>query len=867
MDDIRRRLAEIDKQLARGPIYYHQQIITTAPLLFCSVGMMAGIVIQNYLSIPVWVWLLAAVCTTISIASLVTRRLRLVRDTNHSYIIPYLALVCFACVGAIRLASFNRPKLNDIRKFVGNEPNSATIRDLIETTKDANLPKLASIRGVIETEPYIEKQNWQFAKFKYSDLGSSFYLRVTEAEMTTGWAKTTGLVRVRVNEPLMDLKAGDYVQMYCWLDRFKNATNPGEFDLAKYLARKGVFVGASVESRQAIELLQTEQGRLLTRIRTRLSAVATDRLAGELPTEDPTRGLVEALLLGSRSNISKDVYRSFEETGLLHFISLSGMHLAIIAGIAWWLAKLAGLMKRGQATVCIITVVVFVLTVPPRDPTIRAAIIVIVFCASFFFRRRPSSLNSLSLAAIILLLARPTGLFEAGWQLSFVSVLGILAFGRRIHFFLYNKIAGHPWIKDSLTTRPFFKIVARPGPAILALFTTGLSAWVGSAGILLYHFYTINPLTSIWTVAAFPFVALILTFGFLKILFSFALPTLAGLLGSAVSLLAAALIWIVKFIAGLNISEILIGHTPIWLIFLYYALVLFAGFCWFKRPMPKRIIFTVTAIAILTYLGAIKWQRMYREDLTVTVLDVGHGQAVLAEMPGQTNILFDAGSSSRDDIGTRAVLPFLRYKGIGKIDSLLISHGDIDHINGIPEVNDDCRIEFFYANKAFKQENKPTVKFLQTLIAVKDINAMSEAIGPVKIKTLWPDSETCQNNQISSNDKSTVTMIEYAGRRVLICSDIEKFAQGELLRLYPDLKADVVIAPHHGSAKTTQRSFLEKLGPEVIITSCTKTACEKGQVIKLSKNISSYYTGTDGTVMVSIDKNGLTKVNRFTKEK
>lgn len=609
--------------------------------------------------------------------------------------------------------------------------------------------------------------------------------------------------------------------------------------------------------------MQTGQGRFLKKIRTRLSSIANQRLTADLPPDNSIRGLTEALLLGSRGNISKDVYRAFEKTGLLHFISLSGMHLAIIAGIAWWLAKLAGLMKRGQATVCIITVVVFAFTVPPRAPTIRAAIITIVFCTAFFFRRKPSSLNSLSLAAIILLLISPTGIFEAGWQLSFASVLGILAFCRRLHFFLYEKITGHPWIKDYLTTKPFFRIVAKPGPAILALFTTGLSAWLGSAGILLYHFHTINPLTSIWTVVAFPFVALILVFGFLKILLSFALPTLAGWLGLLVSFLANALIWIVKFIAGLNISEILIGHTPISLIFFYYALVLFAGFSWLRRPTPKRIILTVITMTILTYIGAIKYQRTYHKDLTVTVLDVGHGQAVLAELPGKTNMLFDTGSLSKDDVGTRVVLPFLKHNGIGKINSLLISHGDIDHINGIPEVNENCRIESFYANIAFFRENKRTAEFLRTLIEVKDINAIPIAYGPAAIKVLWPDRETCQNNQISPNDKSAVTTIEYAGKKVLICSDIEKFAQNELLLLYPDLKADIVIAPHHGSKKTTDLTFLEKLSPEVIITSCTKTACEKGQVIKGNENFSSYYTGTDGAVTVRIDKKGDIEVGEF----
>jgi hypothetical protein len=350
LDQIKQRLAEIDKQLSRGPVYYLNQTITAAPLAFCALGMIAGIILQDKINFNILFWLPAfAFCLVIFFMLLFFIKV------NRIYTAALLSVLCFVCLGAIRLAKFNQPGPNDIRNYVVDEPN------------------LATVRGVLATNPYIDGNDWKFARFAHTDSGSSFYLEVRQVESVKGWVNASGLVRVRVNEPLLDLKVGDYIQMYCWLDRFGPATNPGEFDIAKYLARKGVFIGASVDSRQAIEFLQTGQERLLTRIRTRLSAVATQRLTADLPCDESARGLAEALLLGSRNNIGKDVYRSFEETGLLHFISLSGMHLAIIAGIGWWMGKLAGLMKRGQAAVCIITVVLFALTVPPRDPTVRSA--------------------------------------------------------------------------------------------------------------------------------------------------------------------------------------------------------------------------------------------------------------------------------------------------------------------------------------------------------------------------------------------------------------------------------------------------------------------------------------------------------------
>jgi competence protein ComEC len=272
---------------------------------------------------------------------------------------------------------------------------------------------------------------------------------------------------------------------------------------------------------------------------------------GDLPDEGSSRGLLEALLLGNRRDVDSDTYRAFLRTGLLHLISLSGMHLGILFGIIWLAAKTAGLMKRPRAMICAIAVGVFLIIVPPRAPTIRAAIICWAFCASLLLRRRPNPINTLSLAAIILLLMRPTQLFEAGWQLSFGSVVAIILFTKRIEAFL-NEL-----LTDQL---PSAKIPA-VGSALLRLFAVGLAAWLGTAGILLYHFYTITPLASIWTVLVFPLVSAILALGFLKMILFFLLPTLSTVLGVAVVFLSDALIWIVEVIARLEISQMLIGRV------------------------------------------------------------------------------------------------------------------------------------------------------------------------------------------------------------------------------------------------------------------------------------------------------------------
>ena len=850
MDDIQRKLALIDKQLTGGVADFHKQIISTAPLLFVAVGLIAGILIQNAFGLAVCVWLVfVGICTTATIILYVVYRASYV---GKPYIIAYTALVCFVCLGAIRLTSYEQPAGNDIRNFVTEER------------------KLATIRGLVVTKPYVNKnESWKFVRFTHTDPTSSFYLKLGEVETVDGWAKVSGTVRVQVDERVLGLKVGDYIQAYCWLDRFEKATNPGQFDMAKYLARKNVFVAASINSRDAIEVLQGGSADFFVEVKRKAREIAVQSLLGSPYPQDESEGLLLALVLGYRTEMDIATFEAFRRTGLLHFVCLSGMNFGIFVGMIWWLCKAAGLAKRAQAVVCIIAAAMFVLVVPSNPPAFRAAIICLVFCLSFFFRRQSNPYNSLALAAIILLMIKPTELFEVSWQLSFATVLGILLFTSRIEDFIFEK--GTDWfrIKERQKTKGFFRII--PDPRLL--FAISLAAWLASAGILLYNFYTIQPLTSIWTVVASPFIAVISFAGYLKLLIGLVLPTAASILDIIIKPLSTWLIWLVKHIAQIDVSQVLIGHVSVWLVIFYYCVILFIAFIHFKRPFVKKVICTVMILTMVVFLGVTKWQRTHRDELIMTCLDVGHGQAILAQLPGKGNILFDAGSLHKSDIGRRIVAPFLDYSGINRIDSIIISHNDVDHINGIPEIVEHCKVEHVYANDAFfdTTDQRGAAEFLNEQLLEKGhkILRLDESLNlasAAKIKILWPSKKATYYEQLSDNDESLVSLIQFGDVKILLCSDIEKFAQVELLRLYPDLKADVVVVPHHGSSKTAEQHFLENLNAGILIVSCGQRDYERQRTTRAENKAKSFYTARDGAITVCIKRDGTIKTAVFVKQ-
>ena len=357
----------------------------------------------------------------------------------------------------------------------------------------------------------------------------------------------------------------------------------------------------------------------------------------------------------------------------------------------------------------------------------------------------------------------------------------------------------------------------------------------------------------------------------MKIILFFLSAALSAVLGLIVTILSDWLIWIVQLIAKLDFSQILVGHVPLLLIIFYYCLIIFAGFIYFRRSLLKKVICTMMLLALVVFLSTVKWQRTYSDDLVITFIDVGHGQAILAKFPGKTKILFDAGSRSRSDIGRRIVNPFLDYSGITKIDSVFISHSDTDHINGIPEVVEHCKVNSIYATNAFlgKTNRRGTEQFLNNCLLEKDLqiesmNSNLNLKSSTDFRILWPDDEASVNENLGDNDKSQVSLVEFAGVKILLCSDIEKYAQRELFRLYPDLRADIVFVPHHGSVTTLDDNFLLKLDPDILIYSCDKVQYDRrSHIVKQEDNIKSFYTSMHGAITVCINRKGSINTKTF----
>ena len=831
MDSIDQKISEFQNQLA-GKTSSLKQILLSCPAVLPAIGLIIGLVVQFYFDFPLIIWFAVLILSTT--LYLIWRFFGRV----SIYLAFIAVLLCFACLGSIRLIAQNRPASNDIRSILHEDFT------------------FAHIKAQIISEPVIvEKGDWLFSKYSYSYPYTTFYAKVTDINTAAGWTKATGKIKFYVSEDANSLNAGDEIQAFCRLEKFSPPDNPGQFNTAQYMRRNGVYLSASVKTANAITVLNTEneKPKSLFDIKAKLQELATAALRENAESDDYI-SLTEALLLGSRTKIDRQLYNDFIKTGLIHLICLSGLNVGILAGPFWWLSKKAGLLHTGRSIACIIATIIFLLVVPAQSPTLRAGIMFIIFCLGRMFNRQSNLLNSIAVAAIFLLLIRPMDFLDAGFQLSFAATVGIVLLCPLFFNFLIRPFEH--------LRKTFFYTILR---MLLAAFSTGCTAWLAVVPILAWHFYQFQLLTAVWTVPAVIPATVIIILGTLKILLNPLLPTLAAGLAFVIDLSAKVLSELVTIFAKVPFSQVITGKPSIYIVLLFYPLIFLWRFFQFKR-FAKNFVYP-TAIAFLSISAVFINEFEKFNNLQLTVLSVGHGQAICVRTPDDKNLIIDAGSMSRNNVGDNIVNPFLNYIAASKIDSVFVSHDDIDHYNGLPEILNKHKCKNVYTTRQFIQSAATSVtdanlcEFIRLRNIPLCVAPEKISLGKTTIARLWP-KESSAETPLSDNESSLVLLLEYAGRKILLCSDITAEAQRQLMDLYPQLDVDLIVTPHHGSGRTLEPIFLNTFKPEFLITSCSEA-----RLTSISEEIKkfgqSYYTCKDGAITVSVNRIGQIKIKPF----
>ena len=548
--------------------------------------------------------------------------------------------------------------------------------------------------------------------------------------------------------------------------------------------------GARVSIADARIRLAREPG-FLARWRTR-AGETIDTLYGE---QAP---LARALLIADERDISPGIRRQFADAGIIHMLSVSGLHVAVLAEGVVLLLLACGASTRRAELVATITISVFVLFVGAPSPAVRSAAMYAAVVMSRRFQR-PTSPWALLAVGAALPLMQPRVVTEIGYHLSVAGMAGLIASGRLSRRLPVDRIPA--WGRR----------VAREMIATIV-------ASAVTAPIVAWHFGRVSLAAPLTNLAAAPLFGLAQPVLFLSLALA-PLRALATLLADGTGVLLMGIEKVGAYGAAIPASALDVQPSAVtaWLLAASAGSMLAACA---SRHWGRPAAMAMTAIGVALWWPVV---RPAGSRLEIHMIDVGQGDAIALRTPRWRWILVDAGDQWREgDVGARVVVPYLRRRG-GHIAAFILSHPHADHIGGAASVLRLLPVGSVW-DGGFAQGSSV---YEGVLSAARDRGVSWRAARPgvpvtidgVRLTVLSPDSSEIADAP-DANAASVVVMAEYRGVRVLLTGDAERDVEGRLAaRLGEHLRADVLKVGHHGSVTSTTAPFLDAVAPRIALVS------------------------------------------------
>ncbi len=701
-------------------------------------------------------------------------------------------------------------------------------------------------------------------------------LATSTAGPTTDPANTVPATAV-----LPALRCGDIVEAPMRIKLAERYRDPGAWQYADYLLAQGIGAHASVRASKITLLAEPAErlvagvdraaefqcriyaaqswasGRVLNYVRSR----ANRGLPKSLRLSPDDAGMLNAMLFGDRAGLNKTQRVGFERTGSFHLFVVSGMHVGLLAGLVFWLARRLRLRDWLATLVTISLTFGYALLTGFGAPVQRALLMTAVFLFARLLARDRNVLNALGAAVLGVLVWSPAALFEASFQMTFLAIVAIggiaipLAERSFLPYARASEQLWDKWVDAGLLPRVAqFRLMLRLGsdavasvvgdwarhlPSLLvrwSLWALEL-ALIGAVAEMVMvlpmasYFHRATMFAVPTNMLSVPLVGVLAPMAVVTFCVSLISPWAAMLPSAVTALLLHGVAGVIGRVSAVHAADLRVP-APVWWIALL-AVAAWAFCCWAVRrsrgwAWSAVVVLPLVAMMVLWPEPAVVSPGM----MEVTAIDVGQGDSILIIGPDGATMLVDAGgpvggvteaaeATSRFDVGEEVVSPYLWSRRLRRLDVLTLSHAHSDHMGGMPAV-----MRNFRPRELWVSIDPNSAAYRALLAEAKDLGVTVRhfyagdqlAWGGADVTVLAP--ETGYNNPREPvNNDSLVMRMQYGKSSVLLEGDAEAPSEREMLAHGRVAAVTLLKIGHHGSRTSTTQQFLSAAAPKDAVVS------------------------------------------------
>ena len=577
------------------------------------------------------------------------------------------------------------------------------------------------------------------------------------------------------------------------------AKNPNAFNYRKYLASKQVYKIFELTGHPLQRCAEVKSTPVTLIKELRFNGI--HYLEKHFPTE--IAALSAALIFGDRSMFDPALLTDYQKSGIVHLLAISGLHVSLLIGMVFYLGIRIGLTRQFMMNFLLVVLPIYAILTGASPSVIRAVLMLFLVLLVLKWKKqiKMSPIDAISLTLMIYVFFTPLIILDAGFQLSFSVSFAI--------------------ILSSASLLPRYQ------QTISAMIVISIIAQLAALPILLYHFFEISLISIAANLLYIPLFSFVFLPGlyflyFIQITFGDTPSILVDIMMKIITLANG----LIGYIADFSFAQFVTGRPNLLNFIIYLVIILLIFLLWEAGLQQKRKAkVMLLALILFSFQPAWNWANPYGE---VTMIDVGQGDSILIRYPfGNGTYLIDTGGTIQFEeeewkkaakpfeVGRDVVVPFLKGKGITKLDKLILTHGDNDHIGGtlavlkeievkqiiVPSVAEPSKAEFTIIQEAYKKG----IEVIRVAEGSqwKNENSLFYVLSPE------------ENYQGERNSGSIALVANIGGLNWFFGGDLDQEGEERILKKYPTLNIDVLKAGHHGSKTSSSELFINKITPTI----------------------------------------------------